>query len=76
MLTEQEVNELFKNATVKFGHYYKYIFTFDYGGDTDDIYRYKVDVNKEKPFYRVDSWYRVYITKNGKCVFEETGWNK
>ena len=78
-LTEEQVLEMFKDATVKFSSYYKYNFSYrgkiifdnityeiycSYGGDKDSIYRYTVDCDKDIPFITKDY--------NGKLKFGTT----
>ena len=58
-MTSKEFFEKYGEVKVKFDHYYKYTFhyvadlpdgsklTCAYGGDSDDIYRFDVEANKE-----------------------------
>jgi hypothetical protein len=84
MKTKEEVNEKFKEANVYFSRYYKYTFTFvcqsedgyklicNYGGDSNEIYRYEVS-NSPEPFVECDNWSRVRVLdSNDKEVFSES----
>ena len=60
---------------VKFGSYYKYMFSFEndsglyvsVGGDADDIYRLDVDADKE---YLVSDLEPNYASLNGETIFD------
>lgn len=59
-MTRQEFYDKYGSVKVKFSSYYKYTFTYaatlpdgkrltcGYGGNRDDIYRYKVDADSEE----------------------------
>lgn len=80
ILTENQVDEIFKKVRVKFSHYYKFCFTYvakvdgydlhvSFGGSSDDIYRHEVRNNEELDFVCCAEWSEVYVTKDGKSVF-------
>jgi hypothetical protein len=68
MMTAEEVMEKFNGKVLKFSSYYKYTFSFvgytddgykivcKYGGSSDEIYRYSVNVTDEMKFLSMDEW--------------------
>lgn len=85
-MTEVEVNEKFKDTPLFFKSYYKYNFTFagvtnqglmivaGFGGNSDDIY--KEDIRVEKPiiFGECDNWKYVDISDGDKVIFKCRRW--
>lgn len=81
-MTKEQVNEIFQDCQVIFYSYYKYSFSFkcekdgyllmcDYGGSSDDIYRYDVCAGENGTFNDVSQWNSVtVIKKDGEKVFE------
>src|SRR5271157_405540 len=90
-LTSEYVREHFKDILLTFEHYYKYVFTFigyitiephkdykiiaKYGGDSDDIYRFEVDMHKPEKMMELDSYNFVEIFKYDD-TFPPTYWKK
>ena len=84
-LTKEQVEKIFKNATVKFSAYYKYSFSFEgehegyaiyccLGGEADSIYRLEVDT-EPKSFLPLEQWDYIKITdKQGNVVYKKDNW--
>ena len=81
-LSEEQVNELFKDCQLQFSSYYKYSFSFagslpeknltisvSYGGDSYDIYRYEVTRNKLVPFEGCSKWNYVQVQEGTEDIF-------
>lgn len=82
MLTAQEATEKYGDIPLKFSRYYKYVFSFfgergdihihaDFGGSSDDIYRYEIDADAPKYLADIEAnWHSVNITDAGDKVFD------
>lgn len=82
MMTEQGVNERFKNAFMHFNEYYKYRFSFvgqkdgfkiraDIGGTPNDIYRERVMAMDTRVFGSCENWTYILVTSAGDTQFEK-----
>lgn len=79
-LTLEDVVNKYGDCKVKFSSYYKYNFTFKgkfgdlvilarYGGDSGDIYKFDVDVDREEIIKYLDAnW--ITISKDNKVIEE------
>ncbi len=85
MMTVEEFEAAFGDVELTFSSYYKYEFTFtgskgdvkisaDYGGDSDDIYRYSVRNNEKRNVGNVKDWNRVVAARGDNTIFEYSNW--
>jgi len=81
-MTREEVVEKFRDVEMHFVSYYKYTFKFKaehdgyvidarFGGESGEVYNFKVDVTQPVRFQKPENWSWVIISRDGQPVFED-----
>lgn len=81
-MTREEFYEKYGDVKVKFSSYYKYTFTYtgnlpdggrisvNWGGNSDDIYRFDVDADSEETISILYPYAGTVYDKDGKVIDE------